>query len=652
VTILPIDNLQNVSGDIKMAQKICNALELIRRKLKGRDLPKMPKNTNASDGHKSPLADYLEYYCSLSEPRFAVLVTGDWGTGKTYQVRQALGPNKYYYVSLFGLNSPERITAAVYAAMFPTKGFIKHVSETAKDSGAELGVFGINLGGLPSALMDAILGEKVKNDRPIIFDDLERCKVGMEELLGVINRYVEHFGCRVIIIAHDEKIADHLISQKEKVIGQTIRIEPQTEAAFDTFVTEVPDGVARNLLIEQRKNILEIFLASEVHSLRILRQVVKDLVRLFNLLTPEQVAHPAAISELTKLFCAFSFEIRCGRLQEKDLRNRSSRLLRYFARKIERAGEKAKEDADDKPQHMIAQERYTTIQLDSELLPEELLISMLIRGHFNGADIQSALQISRYFIKQTSGPPWRIVMNFEELEDDIVQKGIQDMERQFENREVTDPGELLHIFALRMLLATNGILAKDVDGVVEECRNYIDDILETGRLPPREMTYRWREEVRDGAHGYTFWIQEEYKERFEMLRKYLLEARTAERDRLLPECGEAVLAAMMEDGQQFFEVLCHTRTGNNTYADVPVLVTINPEKFVQQWKLSPVRNWHWISSALKQRYTVSIRDPDLAPEQQWIRQVAQLWSREAHKTSGIAGLRMRRRIPDIPLDDN
>ena len=51
---------------------------------------------------KSHLQDYLEYYCSLEVPQYAVLVTGDWGTGKTYQVRKILPKDKAYYVSLFG----------------------------------------------------------------------------------------------------------------------------------------------------------------------------------------------------------------------------------------------------------------------------------------------------------------------------------------------------------------------------------------------------------------------------------------------------------------------------------------------------------------------------------------------------------------------
>ena len=51
-----------------------------------------------------PLKSYLDYYKDLDRPGYAVLVTGEWGVGKTYQVQKVLAPEEYIYVSLFGLS--------------------------------------------------------------------------------------------------------------------------------------------------------------------------------------------------------------------------------------------------------------------------------------------------------------------------------------------------------------------------------------------------------------------------------------------------------------------------------------------------------------------------------------------------------------------
>lgn len=70
------------------------------------------------------LENYLNYYQTLEAPRFAVLITGEWGTGKTYLVRKLLPSEgdeaKAIYVSLFGLKTAEDVVAAIHAEMHPS----------------------------------------------------------------------------------------------------------------------------------------------------------------------------------------------------------------------------------------------------------------------------------------------------------------------------------------------------------------------------------------------------------------------------------------------------------------------------------------------------------------------------------------------------
>ena len=51
------------------------------------------------------------------------------------------------------------------------------------------------------------------------------------------------------------------------------------------------------------------------------------------------------------------------------------------------------------------------------------------------------------------------------------------MQHQFDKYEVTDSGEMLHIFSLRMLMAEKKIINEDVETVAEACKTYIDDLL-------------------------------------------------------------------------------------------------------------------------------------------------------------------------------
>ena len=40
----------------------------------------------------------------------------------------------------------------------------------------------------------------------LIFDDLERCKIPINDLLGYINQFVEHLNLKVIIVANEKEI--------------------------------------------------------------------------------------------------------------------------------------------------------------------------------------------------------------------------------------------------------------------------------------------------------------------------------------------------------------------------------------------------------------------------------------------------------------
>ncbi|ECH4369494.1 hypothetical protein FPS71_24880, partial [Salmonella enterica] len=116
------------------------------------------------------------------------------------------------------------------------------------------------LGPLVGNIANALIKEKVDNSKTIVFDDLERCSINLEDLFGAINKYVEHHGCKVIVIAHDDKLNDELTDKKEKIFGQVIKVTPDIEGAFNQFISKSKAPIA----FEAIKDIIyKSFLASE-----------------------------------------------------------------------------------------------------------------------------------------------------------------------------------------------------------------------------------------------------------------------------------------------------------------------------------------------------------------------------------------------------
>lgn len=193
------------------------------------------------------IKDAIEYYLN-SETDHAVLITGEWGTGKTYYLKNTLfnlirnlnsfkDESKKYkpiIISLFGLNSIEEIQTNILLELHPIlkNKFLNIGSKLLKvfSKGA------LNLGDLGEVYY-ATEDSKTKssefinlNEVVLCFDDLERIgkNISYGEIIGYINSLVDENNVKVIIIANEDKIEPSEYSNiKEKVIGVTIEFRPE-----------------------------------------------------------------------------------------------------------------------------------------------------------------------------------------------------------------------------------------------------------------------------------------------------------------------------------------------------------------------------------------------------------------------------------------
>lgn len=168
---------------------------------------------------KDVIKQILEY---VKEKRYnqAILIDGEWGAGKTYfvktkllkQIKEKMPDKKIYYISLYGVSSPEQIIDEIYSSMIgefienklgENKGriFEKGIVLTSKLIAAGLKYFNIEKEELPN-----ISDLKDIENSIIVFDDLERCEVEINQTLGVINNLVEHNDIKVILVANQKEI--------------------------------------------------------------------------------------------------------------------------------------------------------------------------------------------------------------------------------------------------------------------------------------------------------------------------------------------------------------------------------------------------------------------------------------------------------------
>ncbi|VVN74349.1 hypothetical protein PS708_00612 [Pseudomonas fluorescens] len=580
----------------------------------------------------SHLKEYLDYYKTLSSPGYGVLVTGDWGSGKTHQVTQILKKDEIYYISLFGTQTTEEIYSTVYAKMHPTLAVTKGLANSTDGAGAGP----VNVGGLVAGLANALIREHVKNDRILVFDDLERSKIATNDLLGIFNKYLEHHQCRVVVLAHDKKIADSFIGSKEKVFGQTIVITPKTSEAFDSFVKNIKSTDTAAIINKLKSVILDIFHESETYSLRILKHSIEDLTRLLNLLAPMHKAHEVALAELSSLFIALSLEIRAGRLVGTDLVDRANTIFRHKMAST-------RDFTTPRPSIYNAAERYNSIDLGNRILNDDILIRMLTKGIYSEPLLHASLNESLYFTKAADLPAWKVFMKFDELSEPESRDAAAKLISQFDEREITTPGEMFHLFAFRFLLSEMTIINRSLDEVEDECKKYIDDLLTQNKVKPlRGDIHHSGTSYSNIYDNYASWVEDSYRPHFFRVNDYFRDIERQATINSYPEFSKILTKLISTDGAKFAEKISHTNSGNNDYATIDIMPCINASDFVQEWMGSPAKHWRHISRGIEQRYSSGQLSGPLKTEKPWLVEVMRLIDREHEKATQFRKKRISR----------
>lgn len=185
----------------------------------------------------------------------AIVLKGDWGTGKTHLWKQVVFESydsfykrNYSYVSLFGLNSLKDLKKSIYEnKVYRERAHIasdeSSFEENLKDiSGRFAGWMrkGSSLFNDVSAMGVKGFGPIVESlqfirvtDTLICLDDFERKGSGLHarEVLGLISLLVESKNCRVVMLLNDGtlKSGDDFFSYHEKVFDYEVTFNPSID---------------------------------------------------------------------------------------------------------------------------------------------------------------------------------------------------------------------------------------------------------------------------------------------------------------------------------------------------------------------------------------------------------------------------------------
>lgn len=164
------------------------------------------------------LNNFIKNYLENDKTNSAIMLTGEWGSGKSHYIKNELLPyiekneaKKCIIVSLYGIASIEDINKSIYlelrAKMLSKKSEKisagKLVAKTIVKGVTSF--FGVDLSVSENDLRTLYSSVDLTN-KLIILEDVERCSIDVTELLGYVNNLVEQDGVKVMLVANENEI--------------------------------------------------------------------------------------------------------------------------------------------------------------------------------------------------------------------------------------------------------------------------------------------------------------------------------------------------------------------------------------------------------------------------------------------------------------
>lgn len=280
-----------------------------------------------------------------------------------------------------------------------------------------------------------VAGEEqpVKKKLVLVFDDFERCKIGVIDLLGIINTYVEDKRIKTIVIASEDNIEDeeNYKTFKEKVVERTVKLDMEYRRIQQEMIEDNKTETSeyKEFLKKESPKLFQVFEESGSRNLRTFKSCLIDFERVYGLWHSLKLPTDG-MGEALYVFAAYLFEVKGGNYKKID------EYDEYHFNFLE---EKAEDKKRNPPRWQTTQDgensKYKRYNAQYRIQP---LIRWMIEGEWNEQRIKAALN-QRFSVKETA--PEREVLDkaFWELSQEIIDRGLpQVLQQAYDGKLTTD----------------------------------------------------------------------------------------------------------------------------------------------------------------------------------------------------------------------
>ena len=410
---------------------------------------------------------YLDLYLKRENVEYATLLTGKWGCGKTYFIKNYIEKKseekkyKFIYISLFGLKDIQSVNDAIFEELHPIlshKG-AKILGGVLK-SAIKLG-FKFDLAGdkneETSVNIDFTKLNPFDNNNTeyknliFIFDDLERTLISTTEILGFINSICENENVKTIIIANEDEIDknNEIYKRfKEKVIGKSFTIYNDNESYWKSFEEKYSSQLKKPEIII---NIIQsTFERSGNKNYRNLIQTTDDYIDFTKKIKSDYLDNDEFIESLSEQFYTLSLEYK-------------------------------KEHNIDSVLQSLKQDDsgfYYSLIFDTDIW------KMIITSCYNSYDELNELISSLPIFNRKEDESWQKLWHYREMNRYEFYTNLEDVKNKFISIEYQNIGILMHAVSMLVFFIKKNLCRNiSIDEIEQTLSKYLDKYKETSSFP-------------------------------------------------------------------------------------------------------------------------------------------------------------------------
>jgi len=542
-------------------------------------------------------------------PEFAAALSGEWGCGKTHFVRGLIKRRddqrrKSIYVSLYGMSQSQEIDESIFASLHPLLGgkTSKFMTRLLKGLVKTAIPIDFNSDGKPDATLssgipDLGLAEWMKPapNTLIVFDDLERATLKIDQLLGYINNLVEHCEVRCLVVVNEDAMTasqrDDYALRKEKTIGLTVKILSEFDVACSEFADTLFGDHRAEFDQEWLPSIKAAFEQSERHNLRLLRQALLYFRWTYDCLPTNAANSNEVVRAYLSIHLPLAFEVLSGAVRSDQIAD--------FMNLYGVAGYLAADQRKDDPIVKLAR-KYPRLNdyLRTELAAE-FFLCLLRDGLVDSAKL-SLIVNAHPALQNADTPSWRRLFFWADLACDQIELLAREVVKQLKSNSLENIYAILLACGTLMSISKREMASvlsiKQILTLGRQCIQAasVHDFHDYSKLGDLQIDTR---SGHDGL-GYPDDIPE-----FDQLRNFAESLRKSQFERFLQTQAELLLDEIKLRPASLAET---TAQLNGMFSRSPLFSRLRVKDFVESLRsLTTVRDYWYVSDGFANRFRAS-----------------------------------------------